>query len=128
VKDPAALHAQAAGLRQRLQGLADAYAEDAIDRQQLASGSRRLRARLAEVDRQLARSAAGAAPSPLAGLADAPDPAAVWAQLPLDRRRAVIRVLADVAILPARKGRRPGWRAGEGYFDPASVRVTPRRG
>jgi DNA invertase Pin-like site-specific DNA recombinase len=124
--DPAALHAEAAALRQRLRGLADAYAEDAIDRQQLASGSRRLRGRLAEVDRRLATAAAAAAPSPLAGLADAPDPAAVWARLPLDRRRAVIGVLADVVILPVtRKGRRPGWRAGESYFDPASVRVTP---
>ena len=24
------------------------------------------------------------------------------------------------------KGRRAGWQAGESYFDPASVRVTPR--
>ena len=125
--DPAALHAAATALRQRLQGLADAYAEDAIDRQQLASGSRRLRARLATVDRQLATAAAAAAPSPLAGLADAPDPAAVWKRLPLDRRRAVIGVLADVTILPAKRGRRPGWKAGEPYFDPASVRVTPKQ-
>jgi hypothetical protein len=33
-----------------------------------------------------------------------------------------------VIILPAHKGRRPGWRAGETYFDPASVNVTWKRG
>jgi DNA invertase Pin-like site-specific DNA recombinase len=121
--DPAALHAEAEGLRQRLTGLADAYADDAIDRQQLASGSRRLRARLAEVDRRLARSAA---PSPLAGVVDAPDPAAVWEGLQLSRRRAIIATLVTVTILPARRGRRPGWQAGQAYFDPRSVRVTPK--
>jgi hypothetical protein len=38
-------------------------------------------------------------------------------------------VLVDVVILPAaHKGRRAGWRAGETYFDPASVEVTWKRG
>ena len=64
----------------------------------------------------------------LAGVADAPDPAQVWGRLDLDRRRAVIDVLVQVAVLPARKGRRAGWRPGESYFDPASVRITPRTG
>jgi hypothetical protein len=33
-----------------------------------------------------------------------------------------------VTILPGRKGRRPGWRSGESYFDPRSVLVEPKRG
>jgi hypothetical protein len=65
--------------------------------------------------------------SVLAGVADAPDPAKVWAGLDLSRKRAIVDVLVDVVILPAKRGRRPGWRPGETYFDPDSVRVTWRR-
>jgi hypothetical protein len=122
--DTTSLHLQADGLRQRLKGLADAYADGAIDAAQLRSGSDRLRGRLAEVDARIAAASRG---SVLAGVVDAPDPAAVWARLDLDRRRAVVEVLVDVVILPARKGRRPGWRAGEPYFDPRTVAVTPKR-
>jgi hypothetical protein len=64
----------------------------------------------------------------LAGVADAPDPARVWAGLDLSRRRAIIDVLATVTILPARRGRRPGWQPGQTYFDPTTVRVEPKRG
>jgi site-specific DNA recombinase len=32
-----------------------------------------------------------------------------------------------VTILPARRGRRPGWRTGESYFDPQTVRIEPKR-
>jgi site-specific DNA recombinase len=66
--------------------------------------------------------------SVLAGVADAPDPAKVWAGLDLSRKRAIVDVLIDVVILPARKGRRPGWRAGESYFDPESVEIVWKRG
>jgi hypothetical protein len=91
---------------------------------QLRSGSDQLRARLAGVDRQIA---AGARGSVLPELASGPDPAEVWAKLDFDRRRAVIEVLVDVTVLPARRGRRPVWRPGEPYFDPESVRVEPKR-
>jgi DNA invertase Pin-like site-specific DNA recombinase len=121
--DPATLGAQADALRQRLQGLADAYADDEIDRAQLTSGSRRLRARLAATERQLA---ATTRRSPLDGLVGPDvDVAGRWVGLPLARRRAVIRLLAEVVILPAAKGRRPGWQPGQSYFDPATVRITP---
>ena len=65
--------------------------------------------------------------SVLAGVADAPDPAKVWKGLDLSRKRAIVDVLIDVVILPAKRGRRPGWRAGESYFDPESVRITWKR-
>jgi hypothetical protein len=65
--------------------------------------------------------------SVLAGVADAPDPAKVWAGLDLSRKRAIVDVLVDVVILPARRGRRPGWRPGETYFDPESVKITWKR-
>jgi hypothetical protein len=65
--------------------------------------------------------------SVLAGVADAPDPAQVWKGLDLSRKRAIVGVLVDVVILPAKRGRPAGWRPGESYFDPDTVRVTWRR-
>jgi site-specific DNA recombinase len=46
----------------------------------------------------------------------------------LDRRRAIVDELVTVEVLPARKGRRPGWKPGLPYFDPDTVRITPKRG
>ena len=120
--DTAELHLRDAALRERLDGLAAAYADGAIDGRQLREGTERIRTQRAEVEAKLAASARG---SVLAGVVDAPDPAAVWEGLDLDRRRAVVQVLVDVVILPARRGRRPGWRPGESYFDPATVVITP---
>jgi site-specific DNA recombinase len=48
-----------------------------------------------------------------------PDPALVFADLPLSRQRAVIDVLASVVILP-------GARGGTRRYDPASVVITPK--
>src|SRR6266511_4338122 len=109
--DVAALHARDAALRARLDELGRLYGEGVIDAAQLAKGS------------------AASRGSVLAGVADAADPAKVWAGLDLSRKRAIIDVLVDVVILPAaHKGRRAGWRAGETYFDPASVAITWKRG
>ena len=72
--------------------------------------------------------AAASRRSVLEGVADAPDPARVWAGLNLDRRRAIIDLLVEVTILPANKGRRAGWRPGEPYFDPVTVKIVPKRG
>jgi site-specific DNA recombinase len=122
--DTTGLHLEADQLRQRLRGLADAYADGAIDAGQLRFGSERLRARMDAVEAEIAARARG---SILAGVADAPDPAKVWKGLPLSRRRAIVDLLVTVTILPGRRGRRPGWQAGESYFDPTTVRVEPRR-
>ena len=78
--------------------------------------------------RSTAKLAASARGSVLAGVADAPDPAEVWESLDLDRRRAVVQVLVDVIILPARKGRRPGWQPGESLLRPAARCASLRSG
>jgi len=122
--DTTELHREADLVRQRLTGLADAYADGDIDAQQLRAGTERLRARLDAIESELATSTRG---SVLAGVADAPDPAGVWAKLDLGRRRAIVDTLVTVTILPGRKGRRPGWKVGESYFDPQTVRIEPRR-
>jgi site-specific DNA recombinase len=123
--DTAALHTRDAALRERLDELGRLYGDGAIDAPQLEAATASIRAQRERITAELAAASRG---SVLAGVADAPNPAKVWQGLDLSRRRAIIDVLATVTILPARKGRRPGWRAGEAYFDPATVRVEPKRG
>jgi hypothetical protein len=119
--DAGVLQLDAAALRERLDGLAAAYADGAIDVRQLREGSERLRVRLAEVEAQLAEASRGDA---LAGLVGAPDPATTWAALDLHRRRAVMDTLMTVTILPARRGRPAGWTPGSSYFDPSTVEIA----
>jgi site-specific DNA recombinase len=96
-----------------------------IDAAQLTQGTAAINRQREEITATLATMTQG---SVLAGVADALDPAEVWAGLDLSRKREIVRVLMTVTILPARKGRRPGWRPGDGsYFDPATVRLDPKR-
>lgn len=121
--DSGAQHRKADALRERLDELAAAYADGAIDARQLREGSERLRARLRDVEAQIA--AAGRR-SALADLPGAPDLAERWAAFPVDRRRAVVEELMTLVIHRAPKGRRKGWRPGETYFDPKYVEVTAK--
>jgi site-specific DNA recombinase len=123
--DVAQLHLQDAALRARLDELGRLAGEGAIDTGQLVHATTAIRRQREQLTAQLAAMTRG---SVLAGVADAPDPGKVWAGLDLSRKRAIIDVLVDVVILPARRGRRPGWQAGESYFDPRTVKVAPKRG
>jgi site-specific DNA recombinase len=122
--DTAALHARDTVLRARLDELGRLAGEGAIDAAQLVQATAAIRAQREQITAELA---AANGRSVLAGVADAPDPGAVWAGLDLSRRRAIVDVLVTVTILPGRKGRRPGWRPGEPYFDPETVKVEPKR-
>jgi site-specific DNA recombinase len=122
--DTSQLHARDAALAARLAELGRLAGEGAIDPIQLVEATAIIRQQREEITTQLAAMSRG---SVLAGVADAPDPVKVWAGLDLSRRRAIIDTLATVTILPARRGRRPGWRPGESYFDPTTVRVEPKR-
>ena len=118
--DTGALHAEAVALRRRRDDLAVDYADGIIGRGALHAGTERLAQRLDQIDRQLATSAGS---DPLAGIAGRPDAGRVWAGLDLGRKRAILNMLAVVTILPTRTSRQPDGS----YFDPASVRVEPRR-
>ncbi|MEU1810245.1 recombinase family protein [Micromonospora aurantiaca (nom. illeg.)] len=119
--DAGALQLDAAALRERLDGLAAAYADGAIDVRQLREGSERLRARLNEVEEQMAHAGRG---DTLAGLVGASDSAEAWEALDLHRRRAVIDTLMTVTIHRTRKGRPAGWTPGSSYFDPSTIEIT----
>jgi DNA invertase Pin-like site-specific DNA recombinase len=128
--DTGALHLKDAALQARLNELGRLAGEGVIDPGQLVQATTAIRRQREEITAQLAAMTRG---SVLAGVADAADPALVWYGPPngdgldLSRKRAIIDVLIEVVILRTRRGRRPGWRGGETYFDPESVRITWKR-
>jgi site-specific DNA recombinase len=114
--DAVKLRSETRKLRDRKAAQMRMHAAGDIDDADLAAGMRVIRDRLAAVESQLA---ASDQPDPLAEFRDRPA-AAVWESLTLPRKRAVVRLLMRVTILPAgRKGRR---------FDETSVRVLPVAG
>jgi DNA invertase Pin-like site-specific DNA recombinase len=123
--DTAQLHLRDAALDARLRQLGRDYAAGLIEATTVQAATEEIRRQREEITAQLASMTRG---SVLAGVADAADPARAWAGLDLSRKRAIIDVLIDVVILPARRGRRPGWQAGETYFDPTTIAITWKRG
>jgi site-specific DNA recombinase len=104
---------EAAELRVLLDGLASAFAEGDIDREQLRTGSARLKGRLNVLNEQLA----DAAITPVvADLLRSEDVEAAWRTLDLDRQREVIGTLMTVSLHSPGRGARS--------FDPATVEVT----
>jgi hypothetical protein len=90
----AKLRRDAEGLRARLDELARLYAQDRLTINQLEAGSASVRERLAVVEREL--EAEG--PSPLRAIAGRKNAADVWAGLPLENRRAIVRLLLDITV------------------------------
>jgi site-specific DNA recombinase len=120
----AELHAQDAAYRARLEQLGRDYALGVVDHATMAAGTDTIRSAREEITARLAAAATG---SVLAGVADAADPEQVWRGLDRSRQREIIRVLMTVTIEPAKRGRPAGWRPGDSYFDPATVRIEPKR-
>jgi site-specific DNA recombinase len=110
--DVGALHAEADGLRRRIDALAD---DLGLDELTLARRVRALRAKLAEVEAKLT----DAGRVDVLGDLVTGDVATTWAALSDDRRRAVIEVLMTVTLLPPGRGSR--------VFDPETVQITWRQ-
>lgn len=51
-----------------------------------------------------------------------------WHAAPLEARRAVVRAVMDVTILPSPRGRPAGHRPGESYFRPETIRIDWKAG
>ncbi len=101
VDDADALRGEATAIRTHLDDTAGLFADGTITAVQLRKVTERLRERLAAVELKQAASRPGHV---LADLVAAPDLAAMWAELPLGRQRAVVDLLLEVIILPAGKG------------------------
>lgn len=117
------LEKQAVELETRKNQLADLFTEGAIDRTQLAQGTRKLKDQLSDLREQIAGVYAGTA---LDGIGGAPDPGQAWLEANLDRQRLVLDALMSVTLDKAPRGRPAGWEAGESYFRPGSVRIEWR--
>jgi site-specific DNA recombinase len=104
----AKLQAEERALRSALDGLAEAFAEEAIDGEQLRAGTSRLRKNLEKVTAELA----GISRIPdLGDIPAADDISLAWLELPIDRRRAIIKATMTITVVS------PGHGAGK--FRPA---------
>lgn len=122
-EDPTEALERAAQLRAGLDELAAEYGRGSLTMSQLTTASALMRKQLDALEVKIA--AAGRA-SVLAGLIGQPDVAAAWDATDLSRRQAAISRLFRVELWSAGKGRRPGWKPGESYFDPTTVRFVPK--
>lgn len=110
--DVRALHAERRTVRASLDTLDDDLDAGHIDRPRWLRRNTSLKARLAEIDQQLAPVSRV---NPFAGVADADDPALVWYGsradrsdgLSLEHRRAILAALMTVTVLPVRAKRAP---------------------
>lgn len=109
---------EALAKRRKLTEMADDYADGLIDREQLRSGTARLRSRLAELEAMVA--AAGEA-DVVAPLVLAEDVTQAWELYPLSKQRAVLAGLMDITIMRIPPGRPKG-----GLYDTSSVRIRWR--
>ncbi len=115
--DTQALADEAAALRARNAGLADLYGDGVITGGELRAQRGRIQSRLAELAAAIGNGAAG---SPLAGFADAPDAAAAWGAASVSRRKVVVAALMTVTL------HSPG--QGANTFYPTSVRAEWKHG
>lgn len=116
--DVTGLRRESLALRERLDELGRAFADGDIDREQLAAGTRRHRARLDSVNEQLASTLNadhfGRLVSPFNPLTQLADTAGKWLGLSTGEQRAIIRHLMIVTVLPTRSSR---------TFDENDVRI-----
>ncbi|MCW0216611.1 MAG: recombinase family protein [Pseudonocardia sp.] len=112
--DTVGLTREAEEVRKRLDTLAVEFADGALTGSQLRAATERLRARLTELEQQMAH---GSRAPVLRALVAAPDIRAEWERTPVHRQRAVIDALAVVTLLRAARGPR---------FDPSSVDIVWR--
>lgn len=123
-QDLAELHAQLLAVRQQLDEAAELYTGRSIDARQLGIITRDLNTEREGLEDRLAMASRRSA---LIGVIGAKDVRAAWEDLVLDEQRAIISTLTSVVILPARRGRPPGWRPGDGgYFDETTVDIRWR--
>lgn len=109
------VRAESIELRARMDGLVRDYADGVLDRAGMKTAGDRIRARLSELDRQVA--AAGQV-DVVAPLRAAVDPEPVWETLPMPTKREVVRRVVGVHVLRGFPGRPGGAR-----FHPETVRL-----
>jgi site-specific DNA recombinase len=102
--DVAALRAELATCRDRLEEIAADYEDDKMTKRQFLVRTDKRRAKMARIEAQLAEATEV---SPLAPLIGADDVAAAWDGLTMGQQRAVIQALVTITVQPAGRGCRP---------------------
>ena len=118
------LHREAGAIRELMAADRRLHLARVLTEAEFADGRRKHQAALAAVELRVADLGQADVIAPLIR-----DPAGVWEGLGLDQRRAVVAALVTIKIMPTRKGRPPGWRPGQPYFDsgPESIQIEWRR-
>ncbi len=98
-----ALRDERDGLRNRLDGLAEAFVLGEVDRAQLTAGTKRINGRIEQVEQSLADAVTDPT---LAEVATAKDVAGAFDALPVETQRKVIDALLTVELLPVGSGHR----------------------
>jgi len=114
-EDVAAIRAEAATLRLRLDQVGVDYADGLLTGRQLHAATDRVTEALRVAERALADAGRGSRLAPLLG---APDPGQAWLDADLPTRQAVLDTLAVVTVLPGTPGR--------ARFDPRTIAVEWR--
>jgi hypothetical protein len=115
--DAAAHRALVVELRQRLADATDEYTAGRLTAGTLGRVEANLLPQIAAAEREARR--AVPVPAVVFDIAG-PDVEARWDALPIEGKRAVVKALFDITVLPTRTGRR--------VFDPDSVRIERRLG
>lgn len=118
--DTAALTRETNELSARSSSIARMVADGTFTEAEARSGKQVINKRLAEIDEQLSRATAGNA---LAGIAGRSDARQIWDQLPVGRKREILREILIVTVYPARLGRMPGGAR----FDADSVKIEQKK-
>lgn len=113
--DTDGMHDELSALRSRLESTAVEFADGVVTPAQLRAITGRIRARMAEIEANLADAGRVDVLGPLVTASDVRE---VWDGLTLERRRAVVDTLATVTIYPPGRGVRT--------FRPDTVAVTPK--
>jgi DNA invertase Pin-like site-specific DNA recombinase len=123
-EDTTLAHTRLAAITAELDDLAELVGQGKISARQMAIASAPLEA---EAQKLRERIDASLMVDALGAFRGAEDPAEIWEQLDLDRRRNVIqRLVASISVNPAPKGRPKGWEPGQPYFDADSIEVVRR--
>ena len=115
------LHREAGAIRELMAADRRLHLEGLLTGLEFAGGRRKYQAGLAAVGQEIADAGQAGVIAPLIG-----DPAATWTRPGPGKRRTVIGTLMTITIMPAPKGRPPGWRPGQRYVDPRTVLIAWR--
>jgi site-specific DNA recombinase len=121
--DVAVLKAQEGDLGRKLVEIDDMFNSGETDR----AGRLRMRSKeLTKLEEIKAQIAAAVEVDPVAELLAADDIVDAWKKLTIPKKQTIVDAICTVTLHPGKKGRPPGWKPGERYFDPRTVEVKWR--